>query len=88
MLKVEDYEKIRKAVLRDGMSQREAARKFGHGRDTIRKVLEDSSPPGYRRQKEPERPVLEPIKPIIDAWLEDERAKGVKRKQRSCAKKI
>jgi transposase len=34
MLKVEEYEKIRKAVLRDGMSQREAARTFGHGRDT------------------------------------------------------
>lgn len=88
MLKVEDYEKIRKAVLRDGMSQREAARKFGHGRDTIRKVLQEGTQPSYRRQKEPERPVLDPVKPIIDAWIEEERAKGVKRKQRSCAKKI
>ena len=37
MLRMEEYEKIRKAVLREGMSQREAARTFGHGRDTIRK---------------------------------------------------
>jgi transposase len=85
---MEDYEKIRKAVLRDGMSQREAARTFGHGRDTIRKVLEHGSPPGYRRTKEPESPILDPVKPLIDAWLEEERARGVKRKQRSCAKKI
>lgn len=88
MLKVEDYEKIRKAVLRDGMSRREAARTFGHGRDTIRKALEYSTPPGYRRSKEPDRPVLDPVKPIIDAWIEEERERGVKRKQRSCAKKI
>lgn len=88
MLKVEEYEKIRKAVLRDGMSRREAARTFGHGRDTIRKILEQGSPPGYRRKKEPESPILDPVKPLIDAWLEEERARGVKRKQRSCAKKI
>ena len=88
MLKVEDYEKIRKAVIRDGMSQREAARKFGHGRETIKKILEYSQPPGYRRSKAPECPVLDPFKHIIDAYLEDERKRGVKRKQRSCAKKI
>lgn len=88
MLKVADYEKIRKAVLRDGMSQREVSRTFGHGRDTVKKALEYSSPPGYRRQKEPESPILEPVKHIIDAWVEEERERGVRRKQRSSAKKI
>ncbi|MBU2573289.1 MAG: IS21 family transposase [Elusimicrobia bacterium] len=88
MLTVEDYEKIRKAVLRDGMSQREAARTFGHGRDTIRKALDHAAPPGYRRNKEPESPLLDPVKHIIDAWLEDEKERGVPRKQRSNAKII
>jgi len=88
MLKVADYEKIRKAVMREGMSQREVARTFGHGRDTVKKALEYSSPPGYRRQKEPESPILDPVKHIIDAWLEEEQARGVKRKQRLNAKKI
>jgi transposase len=88
MLTVEDYEKIRKAVLRNGMSRREAARTFGHGRDTIRKILAGSSPPGYRRRKEAASPLLDPVKSLIDAWLEDERCRGVKRKQRSSAKKI
>jgi len=61
MLTVADYEKIRKAVIRGGMSQREAARTFGHGRDTIKKALAHPSPPGYRRGKEPESPILEPV---------------------------
>jgi transposase len=85
MLTVEDYEKIRKAVLRDGMSQREVARTFGHGRDTVKKALEHPSPPGYRRHKPIESPLLGPIKHIIDAWIEDEIERGVPRKQRSNA---
>lgn len=88
MLTVEDYEKIRKAVFREGLSQREAARKFGHGRETIKKVLANPSPPGYRREREPESPILDPVRPIIDAWLEEERSRGVKRKQRSNAQVI
>jgi len=42
---VEDYEKIKKAILRDGMSQRQAAKTFKHGRETIRKILEHGTPP-------------------------------------------
>jgi len=70
------------------MSQREAARTFNHGRDTIRKALDHAAPPGYRRNKEPESPLLDPVKHIIDAWLEDEKERGVPRKQRSNAKII
>jgi len=33
MLKVEDYEMIKKAILRDGMSLRQAAKTFKHGRE-------------------------------------------------------
>ena len=35
----------------EGMSVREAAREFGLHRDTVRKMLKYSIPPGYRRSK-------------------------------------
>ena len=86
MLKVDDYEKIKKAVLHDGMSQREAAKTFKHGRDTIRKILAHATPPGYQRSREPVQPVIEPFKAILDAWVQDEIDRKVHRKQRSNAK--
>ena len=43
-----------------GMSLREASRVFGRHRDTVRKMLAYSPPPGYRRQDPPRRPKLEP----------------------------
>ncbi len=88
MITVKDYEVIRKAVLVDGLSQREAARTFGHGRETIKKALTHSEPPGYQRHALVARPVLDPYLEIIDAWLDDEKARGVPRKQRSNAKVI
>ncbi len=88
MLKMEDYEKIRFAVLREGLSQREVARTYRHGRDTIRKALANPEPTGYQRKHEADSPILDPVKPIIDLWLEDEERRNVKRKQRSNAKVI
>ena len=35
----------------EGMSVREAAREFGLHRDTVRKMLQYSVPPGYQRRK-------------------------------------
>jgi transposase len=88
MLTMADYHKIRVAVENEEMSQREAARKFGHGRDTIRKVLADSdTQPRYRR-KAPSPSSLDPYHHVIDEWIEDEIARHVKRKQRSNALKI
>jgi transposase len=88
MLTVDDYEKIRKAVILKRMSQREAARQFKHGRETIKKALAHPSPPGYRRTKPAASALLDPVKSIIDGWLEDEKERGVPRKQRSNAKEI
>lgn len=88
MLKVADYEQIRKAVLVREMSQRAVAREFRHGRDTVRKALEHPAPPGYRRGKPAASPLMDPVKAIVDGWLEDERERGVPRKQRSNAKEI
>ena len=46
---VELYRRVRLACHVDGLSQREAARRFGISRDTVKKMLAHSVPPGYRR---------------------------------------
>ena len=68
------------------MSVREAAQVFGLHRDTVRKMLAYSVPPGYRRQTPPRRPKLEPYTGVIDRILEDDL--GRPRKQRHTAKRI
>ena len=50
MLSVADYHKVRVAVENEKLSQREVARKFRHGRNTIRKILGDKeTQPRYKR---------------------------------------
>ena len=46
MYRVDVYLRVRRAVMVDGMSVREAARVFGLHRDTVRKMLAYSVPPG------------------------------------------
>ena len=66
---VDLYLKVRLAC-DGGMSQREAARHFGISRDTVRKMLAYSVPPGYRRQAPVRRPKLDAFTAIIDRWLD------------------
>src|SRR3954447_19133227 len=56
MFSVEFYGRVRHACQVEGLSQREAARRFGLHRKTVRKMLAFSVPPGYRRSKPPARP--------------------------------
>ena len=56
MYRVEVYLRVRRAVMVEGRSIREAARVFGLHRDTVRKMVAYSAPPGYRRQSPPRRP--------------------------------
>ena len=86
MYKVEMYARVRRACMVEGMSIREAAREFGLHRDTVRKMLRYSVPPGYRRQRPPRRHKLEPYTGVIDRILEED--KGVPKKQRHTAKRI
>ena len=86
MYRVDVYLRVRRAVVVDGMSIRETARTFGLHRDTVRKMLAYSVPPGYRRQIPPRRPKLEPFTGVIDRILEDDLARP--RKQRHTAKRI
>ena len=46
MYQVESYLRVRRAVMVDGMSIREVSRVFGLHRDTVRKILAYSAPPG------------------------------------------
>ena len=50
MYRVDVYQRVRRAVMAEGMSVREASRVFGLHRDTVHKMLAYSVPPGYRRQ--------------------------------------
>ena len=68
------------------MSEREAAREFGLARETVRKMLQYSVAPGYRRQHPVRRPKLDPWVGVIDEILEADKARN--RKQRHTAKRI
>ena len=70
MYRVDVYLPVRRAVMVEGMSIREAARVFGLHRDTVRKMLAYSAPPGYRRQTPARGPKLEPYTGVIDQILE------------------
>ena len=86
MYRVELYARVRWACMVEGMSTREAARVFGLHRDTVRKMLRYSVPPGYRRQSPPRRPKLDPYRGVIDRILEEDRS--LPKKQRHTAKRI
>ena len=72
---VELYRKVRLAC-RDGMSERAAARHFGVSRQSVRKMLQFSVPPGYRRTAPVRRPKLDEFTGLIEQWLEDDRRHG------------
>jgi transposase len=59
MYSVELYLRVRLACHVEGLSQREAARRFGIARETVRKMLQHSEPPGYRRRARVKRPKLD-----------------------------
>ena len=86
MFRVDVYLRVRRAVMVEGMSIREASQAFGLHRDTVRKMLAYSVPPGYRRHSPPRRPKLEPFTGIIDRILEEDLR--VLKKQRHTAQRI
>lgn len=82
---MELYRKVRLACA-EGMSGREAARHFGISRDSVKKILSFSVPPGYVRKAAIRRPKLDDFTAIIDQWLGEDR--GRNRKQRHTAKRV
>src|ERR1700686_1118813 len=83
---VELYARVRHAVRIEGLSRREAARRFDLDPRTVAKMLAFSVPPGYRRSKPPVRPKLDPYLGIIDRILEED--KGRPAKQQHTSKRI
>ena len=83
---MEQWAEIRRRVLVEGLSRREACKSDKlHGK-TLQKMLRYEEPPGYRRRKPVRRPRIEPVIPIIHQILTDD-AKAPK-KQRHTAKRI
>ena len=82
---MELYRKVRLAC-REGMSERAAARNFGVLRESVRKMLRFSVPPGYRRKTAVRRPKLDGFTELIDQWLVEDRKWP--RKQRHTAKRV
>jgi len=86
MYHVDLYRRVRLACHHDGLSKREAARRFGIDRKTVDKILKHSVPPGYRRSKPVRRPKLDPYTDIIDAILDEDKERP--KKQRHTSKRI
>jgi transposase len=86
MKRVELYGQVRRAVYIEGISQREAARRFGIDPRTVAKMLALSVPPGYRRSGPPRRPKQDPFLAIIDQILEEDKLRPAK--QQHTAKRI
>jgi transposase len=86
MYTVELYGRVRRAVMVEGRSEREVAAEFGLARETVRKMLRYSAPPGYRRRQPVRRPKLDAWVGAIDAMLEEDKRRPAK--QRHTAKRI
>jgi transposase len=86
MYRVELYAQVRRSVFVEGLSEREAAKRFGLARETVRKMLRYATPPGYQRRQPVRRPKLGPFTGVIDQILSDDRERP--RKQRHTAQRI
>jgi transposase len=83
---VEMYAAVRRAVYVEGISEREAARRFGLSRVTVHKMLQFSVPPRYQRTKPIRRPKLEPYIGLIEQMLQEDKERP--KKQRHTAQRI
>ncbi len=81
---VETYAAVRRFVLRNGGSRREAARVFGPSRGTVAKMCRYSAPPGYVRSKPAGKPKRGALLWVTEVLLEADR--GAPAKQRHTAK--
>ena len=83
---MDQWIELRRQIRNGEISLRQLHRETGISRPTLRKIRDNSQPPGYQRSKPVEKskigPYLGRIKEIIDA------DKQIPRKQRHTAKKI
>jgi hypothetical protein len=74
--------KVRMAVLRDGVSQRETVRRFGIERGTVAKMVGHAAPPGYRQAAARVRPKLDAHAGFIDEVLNADQTAPKKQRHR------
>lgn len=86
MVKVEDYEAIRKRYFVDGWSIRKISRELKHCRRTIRQAIVQAKPTPYKLKKPRAKPVLGPYQSKIEELVAEN--KNMPRKQRYTARKI
>jgi transposase len=86
MVKVEDYEAIRKRYFIDGWSIRKISRELKHCRRTIRQAIVQARPSPYTLQKPRAKPVLGPYQSKIEKLIAENQ--NMPRKQRYTARKI
>ena len=86
MLKVEEIEQIRQAHYREGKSIRAIAREQHHAHRVVRQALREATPRGYTLKKPRSSPVLGPVIPIIEGWLQEDLQRP--KKQRHTAHRI
>jgi transposase len=83
---MEQWLAIRRSVLRDGVSKRQILRETGMHWETLKKILEHPSPPGYQRSQALGKSKIDPYLDRIRAILEAD--KQVHKKQGHTAKRI
>ena len=86
MKTMDDYVRVRQMHEIEGWSLREISRKTGLHRDTVKKIVEEGAPAGYRRRGVPGRPVLGPFTEVIEKILEADKHRPPK--QRHTARRI
>jgi transposase len=82
---VELFEAIRRDQRREELSIRQLADRHRVHRRTVRQALESAVPPS-RKQRVFAAPVLDPVKPLIDAMLREDL--DAPRKQRHTARRV
>ena len=80
------WTEIRRRVLAEGLSKRQACREYGLHWHTLTKILAHSEPPGYRQARARPKRKLEPFLPVIHEILKQDQ--HAPRKQRHTAKRI
>ena len=80
------YEQIRKAHEREGLSVRTLARRFHVHRRDVRQALTSAVPPPRKAAPARAAPKIDPWKPVIEGWLEED--KKAPRKQRHSARRV
>ena len=86
MIQVDEKEIIRRLYFTKRLSVRQIAKELGHSRHTVKKAVEDASPPEYHLRVQKRCPVMTPCREIIETWLEEDKNRPPK--QRHTAHRI